>query len=149
MTRTAYRAFRTLTTRWLDNDAYGHVNNIVHYGWFDTAVNAVLIEHDLLDPGAGALIGLVVESGCRYDRGISFPQSVEIGLRIARFGTSSLRWELGVFTAGHAEPAAEGHLTHVYVDRLGRRPQPLPPTWRAALAPLAPLAMLDSGAGLP
>lgn len=143
MSRVGYRAFRTIPTRWLDNDGYGHVNNIVHYSWFDTAVNGLLIEAGLLDPVAGALIGLVVESGCRYHRAISFPESVEVGLRIGRLGTSSIRWEIGVFTPGHQEAAADGHFTHVLVDRASRRPAPLPAAWRAALA------LLDTSSGLP
>lgn len=149
-----YRAWRTIPTRWLDNDAYGHVNNIVHYGWFDTAVNALLIEAGLLDPETGAVIGLVVESGCRYHRAISFPQSVEVGVRIGRLGTSSVRWELGLFTAGEAAPAAEGQLTHVYVGRAGRRPVPLPDAWRVALAglvvaPALAASSLDSRVSAP
>ncbi|KAB7644374.1 acyl-CoA thioesterase [Polymorphobacter fuscus] len=137
--RDGYRAFRTIPTRWADNDAYGHVNNVVYYSWFDTAVNALLVERGLLDIRAGATIGLVVETGCRYHRSIAFPEDVEAGVRIARMGTSSVRWEVGLFTAGHAAPAAEGFFIHVYVDRASRRPAPLPPDWRAALAGLAAL----------
>jgi acyl-CoA thioester hydrolase len=137
MNRAGYAAFHSIGTRWLDNDVYGHVNNIVYYGWFDTAVNALLIRSGLLDPANGALIGLVVETGCRYHRSISFPQDVEIGMRIARLGTSSIKWEVAVFTADQTSPAAEGHFVHVYVDRATRRPTPLPDNWRAALAPLA------------
>lgn len=135
-TRADYRAHRTIPTRWMDNDAYGHVNNVIYYSWFDTAVNAWLIEAGLLDIHAGNPIGLVVESGCRYHRSVAFPEGVEAGLRIARLGTSSVRWEVGLFTAGHDTPAAEGHFVHVYVDRTTRRPLPLPAAWRATLAPL-------------
>ncbi len=137
MTRDAYRAFRTIPTRWMDNDAYGHVNNVVYYSWFDTAVNALLVEWGLLDIQAGRTIGLVVETGCRYHRSVAFPESVEAGVRIGRFGTSSLRWEVGLFTAGHEAPAAEGFFIHVYVDRDTRRPVPLPADWRERLAALA------------
>jgi acyl-CoA thioester hydrolase len=136
MSRSAYRAFRTIPTRWMDNDAYGHVNNVVYYSWFDTAVNALLVEWGLLDIQNGAMIGLVVETGCRYHRSVAFPESVEAGVRIARLGTSSVRWEVGLFTAGHEAPAAEGFFVHVYVDRGTRRPAPLPAEWRARLAAL-------------
>lgn len=136
MGRAAYRAYRAIPTRWMDNDAYGHVNNTVYYSWFDTAVNALLIDRGLLDIQQGATIGLVVETGCRYDRSIAFPEVVEAGVRIARIGNSSVRWEVGLFTAGHDAPAAEGHFVHVYVDRATRRPQPLTPQWREALADL-------------
>lgn len=136
MTRTGYRSFRTIPTRWLDNDAYGHVNNVVYYSWFDTAVNALLVEWGLLDIQNGDIIGLVVENGCRYARAVAFPDSIEAGVRIAHLGTSSVRWEVGIFTAGHDDAAAEGHFVHVYVDRATRRPKPLPIEWRARLAPL-------------
>jgi acyl-CoA thioester hydrolase len=136
MNRSHYHDFRAIPTRWMDNDAYGHVNNVVYYSWFDTAVNAWLIEAGLLDVVDGKLIGLVVETGCTYHRSVAFPQVVEAGLRIARLGNSSVRWEVGLFTAGHDAPAAEGHFVHVYVDRLTRRPEPLPQVWRQALAPL-------------
>ena len=138
-----YRAFRTIPTRWMDNDAYGHVNNVVYYSWFDTAVNALLVECGLLDIQAGSIIGLVVETGCRYHRSVAFPENVEAGVRIARLGTSSIRWEVGLFTAGHDAPAAEGFFVHVYVDRATRRPTPLPAEWRLRLAGLD-----TSGAGL-
>jgi acyl-CoA thioester hydrolase len=134
--RSDYRANRFIPTRWMDNDAYGHVNNVVYYSWFDTAVNAWLIENGLLDIHHGNPIGLVVETGCRYHRSVAFPESVEAGLRIAKLGNSSVRWEVGLFTAGHEAPAAEGHFVHVYVDRETRRPAPLPQAWRQALMPL-------------
>ena len=134
--RITYGAFRTISTRWMDNDAYGHVNNVVYYSWFDTAVNALLIEWGLLDIQRGGIIGLVVETGCQYHRSVAFPENVEAGVRIARLGTSSVRWEVGLFTAGHEAPAAEGYFVHVYVDRNTRRPVPLPDDWRARLAPL-------------
>ncbi|WP_303810138.1 thioesterase family protein [Sandarakinorhabdus limnophila] len=134
--RTDYRVHRLIPTRWMDNDAYGHVNNVVYYSWFDTVVNAWLIEQGLLDIHHGNPIGLVVETGCRYNRSVAFPEIVEAGLRIAKLGNSSVRWEVGLFTAGHEAPAAEGHFVHVYVDRETRRPAPLPDAWRQVLLPL-------------
>ena len=134
--RADYREYRLIPTRWMDNDAYGHVNNVVYYSWFDTAVNAWLIDAGLLDIHHGDLIGLVVETGCRYQRSVAFPETVEAGLRIANLGNSSVRWEVGLFTPGHDGPAAEGHFVHVYVDRVTRRPVPLPAAWRALLLPL-------------
>lgn len=132
-----YRAWRSIPTRWMDNDAYGHVNNTVYYSWFDTAVNAWLVEAGLLDIHQGAIIGLVVETGCRYAASIAFPQTVEAGIAIARIGTSSVTWHVGLFRQGTAEAAAEGHFVHVYVDRHNRRPSPLPEDWRKRLAALA------------
>lgn len=134
--RSDYRVHRLIPTRWMDNDAYGHVNNVIYYSWFDTVVNAWLIEQGLLDIHHGNPIGLVVETGCRYNRSVAFPEIVEAGLRIAKLGNSSVRWEVGLFTAGHEAPAAEGHFVHVYVDRETRRPAPLPDAWRQVLLPL-------------
>ena len=135
--RSAYPHFQTIPTRWADNDVYGHVNNVVYYSWFDTAVNAYLIEQQALDIHNGGVIGLVVETGCRYARPLAFPQTVEAGVRVARLGTSSVRYEIGLFAEGDAEPAAEGFFVHVYVDRANRRPAPLPRTLHSALAMLA------------
>lgn len=135
--RVTYRYFRPISTRWADNDVYGHVNNIVYYSWFDTAVNAYLIESGALDIHAGAVIGLVVETGCRYARPLAFPQAVEAGVKVARIGTSSVRYEIGLFADGDPEPAAEGFFIHVYVDRDSRRPTPLPPELRNALEAIA------------
>jgi acyl-CoA thioester hydrolase len=120
----------------MDNDAYGHVNNVVYYSWFDTVVNAWLVDAGLLDIEAGATIGLVVETGCQYHRSVAFPELVEAGVRIARLGNSSVRWEVGIFTPGHDEPAATGFFVHVYVDRASRRPAPLPAAWRQRLGEL-------------
>lgn len=131
--RGAYPVWREIPTRWADNDAYGHVNNTVHYSWFDTAVNAWLIEAGLLDIEAGDSIGLVVETGCRYAAPLAYPQGVEVGLGVERLGNSSVTYRLGVFAEGADEAAAEGHFTHVYVDRATRRPAPLPDEWRARL----------------
>jgi len=135
--RAAYRHWTRISTRWHDNDAYGHVNNTVYYGWFDTAVNAWLVEAGLLDIERGDPIGLVVETGCRYAAALAFPQPVEIGLALARLGSSSVTYHLGVFAEGAAEAAAEGHFTHVYVGRESRRPVPLPAAWRLRSAALA------------
>lgn len=129
--RSAYRHWTPILTRWHDNDVYGHVNNTVYYGWFDTAVNAWLIEAGLLDIEAGDPIGLVVETGCRYAAPLSFPEPVEIGLAVARLGGSSVTYHLGVFAQAAADAAAEGHFTHVYVGRESRRPVSLPAEWRA------------------
>lgn len=131
--RAYYRVWRDIDTRWADNDAYGHVNNVVYYGWFDTAVNAWLIDAGLLDIHGGDPIGLVVETGCRYARPLAFPQPVEIGLAVESIGTSSVRYRLGVFASGDEEPAAEGHFVHVYVGRASRAPVPVPAEWRTTL----------------
>jgi acyl-CoA thioester hydrolase len=134
--RAAYSVWREIGTRWADNDAYGHVNNTVYYQWFDTAVNAWLIDAGLLDVAAGDPIGLVVETGCRYARPLSYPQTVEVGLTVEKVGRSSVRYRLGVFAKGDEEPAAEGFFVHVYVGREGRRPVELPDAWRERLRPL-------------
>ena len=124
--RSAYRRFVPLTTRWLDNDAYGHLNNVVYYGLFDTAVNGLLIEAGALDIGQGPVIGYVVETHCNYFAPLAFPQRLEAGVRVGRVGGSSVRYEIGIFAAGAAETAARGHFVHVYVDRLTERPVALP-----------------------
>jgi acyl-CoA thioester hydrolase len=124
--RSAYKAFRSIGTRWMDNDAYGHVNNVVYYSWFDTAVNAYLIEHGVLDIHHGEAIGLVVETQCNYFSPLAFPQTVEAGLRVARLGSSSVRYEVALFAQDQDLCAARGHFVHVYVDRVSRRPVSLP-----------------------
>jgi acyl-CoA thioester hydrolase len=134
--RSGYRAFRTIGTRWMDNDAYGHVNNVVYYSWFDTVVNAHLIEQGALDIHASPVIGLVVETQCNYFAPVEFPQTVEAGLRVARMGKSSVRYEVGLFVQGQAMTAAKGHFVHVYVDRVTRRPAPLPDKLRSVLEDL-------------
>ena len=135
-TRVDYRAFRPIATRWMDNDVYGHVNNVVYYSWFDTVVNAYLIEQGALDIEHGETIGLVVETHCNYFAPLAFPQVVDGGLRVAATGTSSVRYEIGLFAPGEPSCAARGHFVHVYVDRVTRRPVPLPSRLLAALAPL-------------
>ncbi|PTB22141.1 thioesterase [Trinickia symbiotica] len=134
--RSAYRHFLPITTRWMDNDVYGHVNNVVYYSYFDTVVNEYLIRTGVLDVEQGATIGLVVETQCNYFSPLVFPERVEAGLRVARLGTSSVRYEIGLFKEGADEAVAQGHFVHVYVDRATRRPAALPEALRAALAPL-------------
>ena len=134
--RSAYRAFHGITTRWEDNDVYGHVNNVVYYSWFDTAVNAHLIGQGALDIHRGEVIGLVVETRCNYFEPVAFPQRVEAGIRVAHLGRSSVRYEVGVFVEGAQRTAAKGHFVHVYVDRADRRPTALPPQLRQVLEAL-------------
>lgn len=125
--RSAYRHFSSISTRWMDNDAYGHINNVVYYSYFDTVVNRYLIEAGVLDVQHGAVIGLVVETHCNYFSSLAFPQTVETGLRVAALGKTSVRYEIGLFGAGEALTAACGHFVHVYVNRETRRPAVLPP----------------------
>ena len=134
--RDAYRVFRTITTRWMDNDQYGHVNNVIYYSWFDTAVNAHLIEQGALDTAGGSTIGFVVETQCHYFAPLAFPQNVVAGIRVAHMGSSSVRYEVGLFAEDGATTAARGHFVHVYVDRATQRPVPLPDALKAVLAPL-------------
>jgi acyl-CoA thioester hydrolase len=134
--RSGYRAFRTIGTRWMDNDAYGHVNNVVYYSWFDTVVNAHLIEQGVLDIHQGETIGLVIETHCNYFASLAFPQNVDAGLRVAHMGTSSVRYEVGLFAQGEPLTAAKGHFVHVYVDSKTRRPVPLPGPLKAVLEQL-------------
>lgn len=136
--RADYRVFRTLATRWMDNDIYGHMNNVVHYSLFDTAVNGWLIENGVLDMRGGDQIGLVVETGCRYFSEMAFPDTVTAGLRVARLGTSSVRYEVGLFRNDEVEAAAEGFFVHVYVDARTRKPKALAERLRITLETLAP-----------
>jgi acyl-CoA thioester hydrolase len=134
--RSAFRVFRDIPTRWSDNDVYGHVNNVVYYSWFDTAVNAYLIAQGALDIHHGETIGLVIETQCNYFAPLAFPQTVQAGLRVAKLGSSSVRYEIGLFAQGEAMSAATGHFVHVYVDKATRKPCALPANLRAALEPL-------------
>ena len=136
LSRTAFRVFRDIPTRWSDNDVYGHVNNVVYYSWFDTAVNAYLMEQGALDIHEGQTIGLVIETQCNYFSSLAFPQAVQAGIRVAHLGSSSVRYEVGLFAQGESQSAAAGHFVHVYVDRQTRRPVALPQPLRAALLPL-------------
>jgi len=131
--REAYRVFSALPTRWMDNDVYGHVNNVVYYSLFDTAVNGYLIGSGALDIHHGGVIGLVVETHCNYFEPVAFPQVIDAGLRVAHVGSSSVRYEIGLFAAGAPLTAARGHFVHVYVDRRTQRPTALPPNFLNAL----------------
>ena len=132
-TRADFAGFEPIETRWADNDVYGHINNVTYYAYFDTAVNRRLAAAGLLDIEAGDIIGLVVETGCRYHAPAAFPDRLDAGVRTARIGTSSVRYEIAIFREGEDTALAEGHFTHVYVDRATRRPKPLPDLWRAEL----------------
>ena len=134
--RADYRHFLAISTRWMDNDVYRHVNNVVYYSWFDTVVNQYLVERGVLDIEKSPVIGLVVETQCHYFSPIAFPDTVHAGLRVARLGTSSVRYEVGIFRNDESAAAARGHFVHVYVDRDSSRPTPLPAPLRAALGPL-------------
>jgi acyl-CoA thioester hydrolase len=136
--RSDYRHFVPITTRWMDNDAYGHVNNVVHYSWIDTAVNRFLIDRGLLDIAASAIIGIVAETGCRYLAQIGFPDAVTVGLRVANLGRSSVRYEVGIFRGDDATASAEGYFVHVYVERASMRPVPIPEHVRAEMEQIRP-----------
>lgn len=141
--RSDFLGYQRFTTRWADNDAYGHVNNTVYYQWFDTAVNSWLVGHGLLDISTGDPIALVVESRCTYRSPLRFPGEVDVGLAVASLGRSSVRYHIGVFAAGAAEAAAEGEFVHVAVDRLTRRPVPWPVEWRRGFAALGAVPQTD------
>jgi acyl-CoA thioester hydrolase len=132
-TRDSYRRFLTVPTRWMDNDVYGHVNNVVYYSYFDTVVNEYLVSSRSIDIERSRVIGLVVETRCRYFKPITFPDNVHAGLRVARLGNSSVRYEIGLFRNDEERAAAQGHFVHVYVDRETRRPAGLPVEMRRAL----------------
>ena len=134
--RSAYSHFQTITTRWMDNDVYQHVNNVVYYSYFDTVVNQYLIEQGALDIEKSPVVGLVVETQCHYFSPIAFPSKVHAGMRVASLGNSSVRYEVGLFRDDAPMAAAKGHFVHVYVDRVSNKPVPLPDKLRAALAPL-------------
>ena len=135
--RAAYRHFTVIATRWGDNDAYGHVNNVVYYAYFDTAVNRYLIEHGVLDIARSVSVGLVVETRCTYFASLAFPDTVHVGLKVTQLGRSSVRYEIGVFGNDDDSAAAVGQFVHVYVDRASQRPVPLPAAVRAVLQGLA------------
>jgi len=138
--RDLYPYFQAIPTRWKDNDVYGHVNNVEYYSYFDTVINTYLIRAGGLDIHGGAQVGYCVESHCRFDTPLAFPDTVHAGLRIAKLGTSSVRYEIGLFREDDAKPAAEGWFVHVFVDRATGRPAPLPETLRTALQALATAA---------
>ena len=124
--RSSYRHYSSITSRWADNDAYGHINNVVYYSYFDSVVNRYLIEAEVLDVALSPVIGLVVETHCNYFSPLSFPQTVEAGLRVSHLGSSSVRYEIGLFATDQPATAACGHFVHAYVDRQTRRPARLP-----------------------
>lgn len=136
-TRSHFKVFRPIQTRWLDNDQYGHVNNIMYYAYFDTAVNGWLMEATGMDTSKLDVIGLVAETGCRYFKAVSFPDPLEVGLRAAKVGNSSVIYDIGLFRAGEEDLAALGKFVHVYVDAKTRKPAPIPDAVRRALAALS------------
>ena len=143
--RADYPYITKMTTRWGDNDVYGHLNNVVYYAFFDTAVNRYLIETGAIDVGAGSVIGLVVETSCSYQKPIAFPDDVSAGVRVAKIGNSSVRYEVGIFRNQEEQAAARGHFVHVYVDRKTRRPVSIPSHLRAVLGALAPKGSEEAG----
>ncbi len=134
--RSDYRHFQAIPTRWMDNDAYGHVNNVQYYSYFDTTVNQFLVHAGILDIQKSPIVGLVVETQCRYAKSIVFPDLVHAGLKVAHMGNSSVRYELGLFKDNDDQAAAEGHFIHVYVERETNKPVPVPDNMRAVLEEL-------------
>ena len=134
--RSGYRHFLAIPTRWLDNDSYGHVNNVAYYSYFDTVVNEHLIRAGGLDIGNDPIVGYVVETSCRFRKPLTFPETIDAGLRVTRLGATSVTYEIGIFRQGDDEPAATGRFVHVWVDRATQRPAPIPPRIRAVLEPL-------------
>ena len=134
--RDTYRHFQAIPTRWADNDIYGHVNNVVYYSYFDTVVNQYLIEQGALDPVKSTVIGLVVETQCEYFAPLSFPDVVHAGLRVAKIGNSSVRYEIGLFRNEENAASAQGYFVHVYVDRASRRSTAVPANMRLVLEKL-------------
>lgn len=133
-TRDNYRHFVTITTRWMDNDIYGHINNVQYYSYFDTAVNRYLIDQGVLDIHSGEVIGFVVETHCNYFAAAAFPDDIVAGIRVAHLGRSSVRYEVGLFTNSGEEAIAQGHFVHVYVDRETQKPVDIPDNLRQALS---------------
>jgi len=131
--RAEFKVWHRFTTRWGDNDAYGHVNNAIFYQWFDSAVNAWLVDQGLLDIAAGDPIALVAETRCSYFESLEYPNDVEVGLAIGELGRSSVRYRIGIFGIGREQAAAQGEFVHVLVDRTTRRPVAMPDNWRRSL----------------
>lgn len=131
--RSDYKHFHPITTRWMDNDAYGHVNNVVYYSWFDTVVNQFLIANGALDFEHSPVIGLVIETQCNYFASVAFPDLVTAGLRVTKLGNSSVRYEVAIFRGDEDRASAQGHFVHVYVDRLTRKPSAIPDHMRTLL----------------
>jgi acyl-CoA thioester hydrolase len=136
--RSAFPHLLALATRWMDNDSYGHVNNVNYYSFFDTAVNRFLIDRGVLDIHKDDIVGFVVETSCSYFSSISFPDTIHVGVRVAKLGNSSVRYELALFRNDEALPSAAGHFVHVYVDRRSNKSVPIPEQVRAVLADLQP-----------
>lgn len=136
LTRADYRHFQSIPTRWMDNDVYGHVNNVHYYSYFDTAVNQFLIEQGVLDIHGGKVVGYVVETACSYFLPVAFPDRVDVGIRVVHIGNSSVRYEIGLFRNDDAQLAAAGSFTHVYVERSTGKSAPLPDAVRAVLVSL-------------
>ena len=136
LSRADYPHFLPIQSRWNDMDKYGHVNNMIYYGYFDTVVTDYIVRIGQLDTNRSPAVALVVESHCNYHRPISFPAIVECGLRVGKLGNSSVRYEIGVFASGEIAIAADGYFVHVFVDRESLRPTPIPESLRAAITPL-------------
>ena len=137
-TRSDYQRFAEIGTRWDDNDIYGHLNNTVHYRIFDTVINSFLLEEGMLDFRDGAQVFLIVETGCQYFAELAYPDRIEVGYRVAHLGSSSVRYEIGLFRQGDDSAAAAGHFIHVNVDKKSRAPQPINAHSRACLTALMP-----------
>jgi acyl-CoA thioester hydrolase len=135
-TRADYRHILAIPTRWMDNDTYGHVNNVTYYSYFDTVVNEHLVNQGGLDIRNGDVVGFVVETSCRYFRPVSFPDTIDAGMRVVKLGRSSVTYEIALFRQGDAHPAAAGRFVHVWVDRASVTPAEIPPRIRQALQPL-------------
>jgi acyl-CoA thioester hydrolase len=133
LSRADFRVFHAVTTRWMDNDVYGHVNNVVYYSYFDSVVNGWLVENGLLDVASSEVVGLVVETGCTYFESVAFPDALEAAMAVVQIGRSSVRYQVGIFKAGADKVVAQGRFVHVYVDRATQQPVPIPPAIRAAL----------------
>ena len=132
-TRDRYPHFLSIQTRWSDNDIYGHVNNVTYYSYFDTVVNCFLIDQGGLDIETDNVIGMAVETMCKFNKPLAYPEVLEAGLRVGKLGNSSVRYEIGIFQEGAAEAAAMGHFVHVFVDRATGKPAPIPDAIRSAL----------------
>ena len=132
-TRDRYPHFLSIQTRWSDNDIYGHVNNVTYYSYFDTVVNCFLIDQGGLDIETDSVIGMAVETMCKFNKPLAYPEVLEAGLRVGKLGNSSVRYEIGIFQEGAAEAAAMGHFVHVFVDRATGKPAPIPDAIRSAL----------------
>ena len=135
-TRAEFVAFEDVHSRWMDNDAYGHINNVVYYSFFDTAVNRYLIERNVLDIAKSETIGLVIENQCKYFSSITYPDMIHVGLKVAHLGNSSVKYEVAIFANDDDIASALGHFVHVYVDRVSNKPTPIPQNVRIVLQSL-------------